>query len=100
MHGIERGEQTAHEIGPRPANERAVELAQRGGRELEPVDDIVELGKSGRVRPKASPALGVQLEYAELQGTTPASRANHGLSAQGATFRLTAPLLSPPPPPT
>src|ERR1700722_15044420 len=71
MHGIERGEHPDDEIGPRPAGERAIELAQcRCGR-LEPVDDVVDLGKSGRVRPKTSPALGVQLEYAELQGTTP-----------------------------
>jgi hypothetical protein len=71
VHGIERSEQPADAIGPRPGRERALKLAQRGGRGVEPVVDIVEYRKSGRIRPKTSPALGVQLEYAEFQGTTP-----------------------------
>jgi hypothetical protein len=71
VHGIECGEQSADEIGPRPGAQGAIELAQRRDGRLEAVDDVVDFGKSGRIRPKTSPALGVQLEYAELQGTTP-----------------------------
>ena len=60
VHGVELGEEAYDEIRPRPGRERAIEFAERGGRRLEPVDDVVIRRKSGRIRPEASPALGIE----------------------------------------
>jgi hypothetical protein len=60
MHGIEPGEQPPDEARPFRSRQRAVELADRGGRRLEHVEDVFEGGKAGYRRAEAPPSLGVE----------------------------------------
>jgi hypothetical protein len=67
MHGIEPCEQPPDEARPLPRRQCAVELADRGRRGLEHIEDVFEGGKMGRSGAKATPALGVEFEDAGIQ---------------------------------
>ena len=68
MHGVEPGEQPPDEARPLPRRQRAVELADGGGRGLEHIEDVLDGGKTRHRRAEAPPALGVEFVDAGVQG--------------------------------
>jgi hypothetical protein len=67
MHGVEAREQPPDETRPLPGRQRAVELADRGGRGFEHVEGVLEGGKTGCRRAEAPPALRIEFVDAGVQ---------------------------------
>ncbi len=64
MHRIEPREQTPDETGLLPSRQRAVELADGRCGGFERIEDVLDGWETGRGRPEASAALGVQFKNA------------------------------------